>query len=162
MLIFFMPLTSNAFLYTSHEELCKLYRKALEVRGIKKISIGSGIRYDIALHKTGNAETDRINEEYLELVISKFVSGRLKVAPEHTSPKVLELMRKTPFDKFGELKALFDRTNKKNAEIIFSLALSASDTGGYQIYFCQPSNLIASAYRNKVKKFLRSERHFYT
>lgn len=100
-------------LNTSHEELCKLYQKALEVKGIKKISIGSGIRYDIALHKTGNAETDRINEEYLELVISKFVSGRLKVAPEHTSPKVLGLMRKTPFDKFGELKALFDRTNKK-------------------------------------------------
>ncbi len=44
---------------------------------------------------------------------------------------------------------VFDRTNKKNGEIIFSLALSASDTGGYQIYFCQPSNLIASAYRNK-------------
>ena len=44
---------------------------------------------------------------------------------------------------------IFDRTNKKNSEIIFSLALSASNTGGYQIYFCQPSNLIASAYRNK-------------
>ena len=44
---------------------------------------------------------------------------------------------------------VFDRTNKKNGEIIFSLALSASSTGGYQIYFCQPSNLIASAYRNK-------------
>lgn len=43
---------------------------------------------------------------------------------------------------------VFDRTNKKNGEIIFSLALSASATGGYQIYFCQPSNLIASAYRN--------------
>ncbi|MBQ9462126.1 MAG: RagB/SusD family nutrient uptake outer membrane protein [Bacteroidales bacterium] len=43
---------------------------------------------------------------------------------------------------------VFDRTNKKNAEIVFSLALSASDTGGYQIYFCQPSNLIAAAYRN--------------
>ena len=43
---------------------------------------------------------------------------------------------------------IFDRTNKKNNEIIFSLALSASNTGGYQIYFCNPSNLIASAYRN--------------
>ena len=49
-------------------------------------------------------------------------------------------------DDYGKV---FDRTNKKNNEIIFSLALSASDTGGYQIYFCQPSNLIASAYRNK-------------
>ncbi|MBR5905688.1 MAG: RagB/SusD family nutrient uptake outer membrane protein [Bacteroidales bacterium] len=47
-----------------------------------------------------------------------------------------------------EYDKVFDRTNKKNAEIIFSLALSASDTGGYQIYFCQPSNLIANAYRN--------------
>lgn len=43
---------------------------------------------------------------------------------------------------------VFNRTKKKNDEIIFSLALSASSTGGYQIYFCQPTNLIASAYRN--------------
>ena len=43
---------------------------------------------------------------------------------------------------------IFDRTNKKNSEIIFSLALNASDTGGYQIYFCHPSNLIAASYRN--------------
>ncbi len=48
----------------------------------------------------------------------------------------------------GDYAKVFDRTNKKNSEIIFSLALSASNSGGYQIYFCQPSNLIASAYRN--------------
>ena len=49
-------------------------------------------------------------------------------------------------DDYGKV---FDRTNKKNNEIIFSLALSASNTGGYQIFFCHPSNAIASAYRNK-------------
>lgn len=43
---------------------------------------------------------------------------------------------------------IFDRNNKKNNEIIFSLALSASDTGGYQIYFCHPNNLIGASYRN--------------
>lgn len=98
---------------TSHKDLYELYSKALKIKGIKKISIGSGIRYDIALHKTGDAKIDSTNAKYLELVISKFVSGRLKVAPEHSSPRVLKLMRKTSFEKFRELKQIFDDTNKK-------------------------------------------------
>lgn len=100
-------------LNTSHEALIELYRKALKVKGINKISIGSGIRYDLALHKTGSKEIDELNRSYLELVISHFVSGRLKVAPEHTSPKVLHLMRKMPFSLFYELKSLFDKTCQK-------------------------------------------------
>lgn len=100
-------------LNTSHADLCELYKKSLKVEGIKKISIGSGVRYDIALHNTGNPAIDKINLNYIDLLISKFVSGRLKVAPEHCSPKVLNLMRKTSFGEFKKLKAIFDKTNQK-------------------------------------------------
>ncbi|HNQ68955.1 MAG TPA: YgiQ family radical SAM protein [Bacteroidales bacterium] len=98
---------------TSHKNLTELYKKAIQIQGIKKVSIGSGIRYDIVLNETNNHITNRHNNEYLELLISKFVSGRLKVAPEHCSPKVLKLMRKTSFNQFQKLKSLFDKINKK-------------------------------------------------
>ncbi|MDD3860970.1 MAG: DUF3362 domain-containing protein, partial [Bacteroidales bacterium] len=98
---------------TSHHNLTELYKKAAAIQGVKKISIGSGIRYDIALHETKNDLTNRHNREYLELLISKFVSGRLKVAPEHCSPKVLKLMRKTSFNQFKKLKSVFEKINEK-------------------------------------------------
>jgi uncharacterized radical SAM protein YgiQ len=100
-------------LNTSHQALTQLYKKALQIDGIKKISIGSGVRYDIAMHDTKNASTNKQNQEYLELLITRFVSGRLKVAPEHSSPKVLTLMRKTAFTGFRDFKKLFDNINKK-------------------------------------------------
>lgn len=100
-------------LNTSHLHLTELYKKALQIEGIKKISIGSGVRYDIALHESKNPLTNRHNKEYLELLISKFVSGRLKVAPEHCSPKVLKLMRKTSFNQFKKLQSIFDKINQK-------------------------------------------------
>jgi uncharacterized radical SAM protein YgiQ len=98
---------------TSHKSLTELYKKAIQIQGIKKVSIGSGIRYDIVLNDSNNHITNRHNNEYLELLISKFVSGRLKVAPEHCSPKVLKLMRKTSFNQFKKLKSVFDKINKK-------------------------------------------------
>jgi uncharacterized radical SAM protein YgiQ len=100
-------------LNTSHKELYELYKKALEVPNINKITIGSGVRYDIALHESEDSATNNINAKYLELLISKFVSGRLKVAPEHCSPKVLKLMRKTSFNEFKKLKSIFDKVNNK-------------------------------------------------
>ncbi|MCK9254236.1 MAG: YgiQ family radical SAM protein [Bacteroidales bacterium] len=108
-------------LNTSHEELINLYKNSLKIKGIKKISIGSGIRYDIALYTTKNPKINKINQEYLELLISKFVSGRLKVAPEHSEAKVLKLMRKTPFSGFKNLRKIFFNINDKyelNQQII--------------------------------------------
>jgi uncharacterized radical SAM protein YgiQ len=108
-------------LNTSHEELLNLYQDALKIKGITKISIGSGIRYDIAIHETKNPKTNKINQKYLELLISKFVSGRLKVAPEHCSPEVLKLMRKTSFSGFKKLRKIFFNVNDKyelNQQII--------------------------------------------
>lgn len=100
-------------LNTSHLALTELYKKSLTVPGIKKISIGSGIRYDIVLHETKDTTINKHNREYLELLVSRFVSGRLKVAPEHSSTSVLKLMRKTSFVGFGNLRKIFKKINEK-------------------------------------------------
>jgi uncharacterized radical SAM protein YgiQ len=74
--------------------------------GIKKAFIGSGIRYDL-LFPEWNKMADKAEEEYLEELVTGHVSGRLKVAPEHTSPHVLSYMRKIPFTLFRKLKKRF-------------------------------------------------------
>ncbi|PLX09770.1 MAG: YgiQ family radical SAM protein [Marinilabiliales bacterium] len=98
---------------TSHKPLIDIYEKASRIRGIKNISIGSGVRYDLAMHQTNSPEVNRINHRYLELLISKYVSGRLKVAPEHSSSKVLKTMRKNSFNTFRNFEKLFRQVNKK-------------------------------------------------
>jgi len=61
---------------------------------VKKSFVGSGVRYDLSLHPSGSPKIDAINREYNDELIAHHVSGRLKVAPEHTEPHVLMLMRK--------------------------------------------------------------------
>jgi uncharacterized radical SAM protein YgiQ len=75
--------------------------------------VGSGIRYDMILEKTGNKETDDANKQYLREVIKHHVSGRLKVAPEHSSDEVLKFMRKPSFKLFEELNEEFKKINKE-------------------------------------------------
>jgi uncharacterized radical SAM protein YgiQ len=94
-------------LNTSHKELTELYKKVDRTDGIKKSFIGSGIRYDL-LFPEWNKNAGRDEGEYLEELIKNHVSGRLKVAPEHTSPHVLSFMRKVPFELFRKLKKRFD------------------------------------------------------
>ena len=101
-------------LNTDHRPMTNLYRKVAAVPGVKKAFIGSGIRYDIIFHKTKDENINKANEEYLEEVIVNHVSGRLKVAPEHTSDKVLKLMRKPSFSIFFKLKKFFDKVNDAN------------------------------------------------
>ena len=98
-------------LCTDHRPLLDIYRSVDALPGIRKSFIGSGVRYDLLLHRTGDADTDRGTRDYTEELICRHVSGRLKVAPEHTSPHVLRLMRKPPFEQFEEFKRLFDRIN---------------------------------------------------
>ena len=100
-------------LNTSHKQLTELYRKVDRLEGIRKSFIGSGVRYDL-LFPEWNKSAGRYEEEYLEELITNHVSGRLKVAPEHTSPGVLSLMRKAPFDLFKKLKKRFDAIKLKN------------------------------------------------
>ena len=100
-------------LNTSHKDLTDLYRKVDRISGIKKSFIGSGVRYDL-LFPDWNKNAGRDEGEYLEELITNHVSGRLKVAPEHTSSHVLTLMRKVPFELFRKLKKRFDNIRIKH------------------------------------------------
>ncbi len=99
-------------LNTDHKPLLDIYHAVDAVPGVKKSFIGSGVRYDLSMHRTGNDKVDRINRQYNEELIEKHVSGRLKVAPEHTSDHVLNIMRKPSFSQFYEFKKIFDRVNR--------------------------------------------------
>lgn len=101
-------------LNTSHERLLDIYKAVDNLPGIKKSFIGSGVRYDLLLHQTSDARTNKINREYIEELILKHVSGRLKVAPEHTNNRVLDIMRKPGFEQFYAFKKIFDDCNEKN------------------------------------------------
>ncbi len=98
---------------TNHNKLIDIYRSVDQLPGIKKSFIGSGVRYDMLLSDTKDHEANKSHAEYIKELISKHVSGRLKVAPEHTSDQVLKLMRKPSFDYFYKFKAQFERINKE-------------------------------------------------
>ncbi len=98
---------------TDHKPMLDLYKKVRENPKVKKAFIGSGIRYDMILQKTGKEETDENNSKYLREVIKHHVSGRLKVAPEHSSDEVLKFMRKPPFKLFEQLNDEFNKINKE-------------------------------------------------
>jgi len=100
-----------ANLNTDHRPLLDIYHAADSIPGVKKSFIGSGVRYDLSMHRTGDIEIDRANARYNRELIEHHVSGRLKVAPEHTSDEVLQIMRKPSFKLFHEFKRLFDRVN---------------------------------------------------
>ncbi len=100
-------------LNTSHKPMLDIYKAVDKIPGVKKSFIGSGVRYDLMLHKTKDEETNKANREYATELIKNHVSGRLKVAPEHTSDEVLDIMRKPSFELFYELKDLFDKINKE-------------------------------------------------
>lgn len=100
-------------LNTDHRPLLDIYRSVDAIKGIKKSFIGSGVRYDLLLHESKDAATNRSTNEYTRELIINHVSGRLKVAPEHTSDKVLNVMRKPSFNQFEAFKKIFDRINRE-------------------------------------------------
>ena len=101
-------------LNTDHSQLLDIYRAVDSIPGIKKSFIGSGVRYDLLLHDTGDDKINAINRQYTEELITHHVSGRLKVAPEHTSDRVLNLMRKPSFQLFYDFKRHFDTINQRH------------------------------------------------
>jgi uncharacterized radical SAM protein YgiQ len=105
----FPQICSN--LDTSHAAMNQLYEAVESHIGIKKLSIGSGVRHDLIFH---NYRLDKSKEKYLENLITKHTSGRLKVAPEHTSEKVLSLMRKPSYTYFEKLLKIFKNIAVKN------------------------------------------------
>ena len=100
-------------LNADHRPLLDIYHAVDAMPGIKKSFIGSGVRYDLLLHKSKDANANKSAAEYTRELIVRHVSGRLKVAPEHTSDKVLYLMRKPSFELFYEFKRIFDKLNRE-------------------------------------------------
>lgn len=95
----------------SHKRLLDLYSKVDAVKGIRHSYIGSGIRYDLFLEIDG--PVDETSYPYLKELVLRHTSGRLKVAPEHTSDRVLYYMAKPSFKYFERLRVLFDRINRE-------------------------------------------------
>lgn len=95
-----------------HSPLLDIYRRVDALPGVKKSFVGSGVRYDLAMSPSDSPNVRNANSEYIEELISRHVSGRLKVAPEHTSDRVLNCMRKPTFSLFYDFKKIFDRVNR--------------------------------------------------
>ena len=100
-------------LNTDHRPLLDVYKAVDSLPDIKKSFIGSGVRYDLLLHRSDDENINKAAKEYTRELICRHVSGRLKVAPEHTSDRVLKLMRKPPFSQFESFKKIFDDINTK-------------------------------------------------
>ncbi|MDR0754346.1 MAG: YgiQ family radical SAM protein [Prevotellaceae bacterium] len=94
----------------NHSKLTAIYKKIQSLPAIKKATVGSGIRYDLFVDKNGFL--DKNCEKYFNQLVKYHVSGRLKVAPEHTADKVLKSVRKPSFELFKTLKNEFDKINK--------------------------------------------------
>lgn len=96
-----------------HSALLEIYHAVDALPEVKKSFIGSGVRYDLLLHRSKDEKANNAAREYTRELICKHVSGRLKVAPEHTSDSVLQLMRKPPFCLFEQFKRIFDEINQR-------------------------------------------------
>ncbi|MBO6189266.1 MAG: YgiQ family radical SAM protein [Alloprevotella sp.] len=95
-------------LRADHQPLLDVYRAVDALPGVKKSFVGSGVRYDLLLHRSDHADENRAAQRYTEELICHHVSGRLKVAPEHTADATLSVMRKPPFEQFRAFKREFD------------------------------------------------------
>ena len=101
-------------LNTSHQPLTEVYREVDKLPEVKKSFVGSGIRYDMLLNDKATNEEKMSHKEYMEELITRHVSGRLTVAPEHTSDKVLKIMRKPSFNYFKKFTSIFNNINNKH------------------------------------------------
>ena len=100
-------------LNADHTPLLDIYKAVDRLPGIKKSFIGSGVRYDLLQYQSKDPAVNRSTAEYTRELIAHHVSGRLKVAPEHTSDQVLQIMRKPSFSQFYDFKKTFDKINKE-------------------------------------------------
>ena len=99
---------------TSHKDLLDIYQTIDRHPQVKKAFVGSGIRYDLTVPSYNKKADAQELEKYLEQLVTRHTSGRLKVAPEHTSDRVLKMMRKPAFKHFHEFKKVYDKILRKN------------------------------------------------
>lgn len=99
---------------TSHQPLTEIYKKVDEMPEVKKAFVGSGIRYDLLVDDYNKQLKGNDSYEYMEQLITRHVSGRLKVAPEHTSDATLRVMRKPSFKHFHSFKKKYDEIQRKH------------------------------------------------
>lgn len=99
---------------TNHSAMTALYKKVDAHPGVKKAFVGSGIRYDLLVDDFNKNNEDGNHDAYIEQLITRHVSGRLKVAPEHTSDATLRVMRKPSFKYFHKFKEKYDRISAKH------------------------------------------------
>ena len=92
-----------SYMNTDHAPLISLYRKARELPGVKRILIGSGLRYDLAVR----------SPEYIRELVAHHVGGYLKIAPEHTEENVLKHMMKPGIGTYDKFKAMFEKISKE-------------------------------------------------
>ena len=98
---------------TDHTALLDIYKSVRETPGVKHAFVTSGIRYDLFLHKHADGAEKASHDRYVDELVEHHVSGRLKVAPEHTSDDVLRVMRKPSFRYFHRFKEKFDAAKKR-------------------------------------------------
>lgn len=135
-------------LNTDHGPLLDIYREVDRLPGIKKSFVGSGIRYDILMSDSKDPKANASHKEYTRELITNHVSGRLKIAPEHTSDRVLHLMRKPSFEYFAKFKSEFERINreaKMNQQLI-PYFISSHPA-------CEPEDMADLAVRTKQMDF---------
>jgi len=99
---------------TDHSPILDIYQSVDKLPGVKKSFVGSGIRYDLLLNDTAPLYERESHKKYTKELIEKHISGRLKIAPEHTSDKVLEIMRKTSFGLFYKFQKQFNKINRES------------------------------------------------
>ena len=99
---------------TSHKSMTKLYKKVDKHPSVKKAFVSSGIRYDLLVDEFNKNNEDGNHDEYIEQLVTRHISGRLKVAPEHTSDATLKIMRKPSFKYFHKFKEKYDTVSKKH------------------------------------------------
>lgn len=100
-------------LNNDHRPLLDIYRSVDSMDKVKKSFVGSGVRYDLAMASNKDEKVNLANKTYIKELIVSHVSGRLKVAPEHTSDRVLDCMRKPSFALFRRFKSIFDDINER-------------------------------------------------
>ncbi|KAA3613175.1 MAG: YgiQ family radical SAM protein [Calditrichaeota bacterium] len=98
---------------TSHESMIDIYKSVNKIPQVKKAFVSSGIRYDMLVRPKSNNENDQSHDKYIDQLTRHHVSGRLKIAPEHTSDDVLKIMRKPSFKYFYDFKKKFEKACQK-------------------------------------------------